>query len=141
MAKAKQWEDVKLLSFDLQTVEFTYASVRTHLFDFTTRCLITKIGLHALYILQGPAPHGRIIQPPLQTSPIPTRSPRPPPKSARRRRGVLPRAPPTGPTRRRPPSTRLRPTRHCANSGGPGAHPFTRGAQDRLLVASHVWPS
>ena len=28
MAKAKQWEDVRLLSFDLQTVEFTYASVR-----------------------------------------------------------------------------------------------------------------
>jgi len=28
MAKEKQWEDVKLLSFDLQTVEFTYASVR-----------------------------------------------------------------------------------------------------------------
>ena len=27
MAKAKQWEDVRLLSFDLQTVEFTYASV------------------------------------------------------------------------------------------------------------------
>ena len=27
MAKEKQWEDVKLLSFDLQTVEFTYASV------------------------------------------------------------------------------------------------------------------
>ncbi|KAI9442706.1 MED14-domain-containing protein [Lactarius indigo] len=26
MAKAKQWEDVRLLSFDLQTVEFTYAS-------------------------------------------------------------------------------------------------------------------
>lgn len=28
MAKEKQWDDVKLLSFDLQTVEFTYASVR-----------------------------------------------------------------------------------------------------------------
>ena len=28
MAKAKRWEDVRLLSFDLQTVEFTYASVR-----------------------------------------------------------------------------------------------------------------
>jgi hypothetical protein len=28
MAKAKQWNDVRLLSFDLQTVEFTYASVR-----------------------------------------------------------------------------------------------------------------
>lgn len=26
MAKAKQWDDVRLLSFDLQTVEFTYAS-------------------------------------------------------------------------------------------------------------------
>jgi hypothetical protein len=28
MAKEKQWEDVRLLSFDLQTVEFIYASVR-----------------------------------------------------------------------------------------------------------------
>ena len=28
MAKAKRWEDVRLLSFDLQTVEFSYASVR-----------------------------------------------------------------------------------------------------------------
>jgi hypothetical protein len=28
MAKEKQWEDVRLLSFDLQTVEYTYASVR-----------------------------------------------------------------------------------------------------------------
>ena len=27
MAKTRQWEDVRLLSFDLQTVEFTYASV------------------------------------------------------------------------------------------------------------------
>ena len=50
MAKAKQWEDVRLLSFDLQTVEFTYASVRDvslptslaaarHL--ITTRCRTT----------------------------------------------------------------------------------------------------
>jgi len=35
MAREKRWEDVRLLSFDLQTVEFTYASVRimTFLFD------------------------------------------------------------------------------------------------------------
>ena len=33
MAKEKQWEDVKLLSFDLQTVEFTYASVRIAAFS------------------------------------------------------------------------------------------------------------
>jgi mediator of RNA polymerase II transcription subunit 14 len=28
MAKAKRWNDVRLLSFDLQTVEFTYTNVR-----------------------------------------------------------------------------------------------------------------
>ena len=27
MAKQKSWEDVRLLSFDLQTVEFAYAKV------------------------------------------------------------------------------------------------------------------
>ena len=27
MAKAKHWDDVRLLSFDLQTVEFTYTTV------------------------------------------------------------------------------------------------------------------
>jgi len=27
MAKEKKWRDVRLLSFDLQTVEFAYASV------------------------------------------------------------------------------------------------------------------
>ena len=36
MAKEKQWEDVRLLSFDLQTVEFTYASVRITPSPFTT---------------------------------------------------------------------------------------------------------
>ena len=29
MAKVRNWHDVRLLSFDLQTVEFAYASVRT----------------------------------------------------------------------------------------------------------------
>lgn len=29
MAKEKQWQDVRLLSFDLQTVEFAYALVRS----------------------------------------------------------------------------------------------------------------
>lgn len=41
MAKEKQWDDVKLLSFDLQTVEFTYASVRIAASSFirtSTRC-------------------------------------------------------------------------------------------------------
>lgn len=28
MAKVRNWYDVRLLSFDLQTVEFSYASVR-----------------------------------------------------------------------------------------------------------------
>lgn len=28
MAKEKKWADVRLLSFDLQTVEFAYAAVR-----------------------------------------------------------------------------------------------------------------
>lgn len=28
MAKVKKWDDVRLLSFDLQTVEFAYAKVR-----------------------------------------------------------------------------------------------------------------
>lgn len=32
MAKAKKWDDVRLLSFDLQTVEFTYMTVG---FSFT----------------------------------------------------------------------------------------------------------
>ena len=36
MAKEKQWDDVRLLSFDLQTVEFTYASVRITPSLFTT---------------------------------------------------------------------------------------------------------
>jgi hypothetical protein len=36
MAKEKQWEDVRLLSFDLQTVEFTYASVRITPSPFAT---------------------------------------------------------------------------------------------------------
>jgi mediator of RNA polymerase II transcription subunit 14 len=33
MAKEKQWEDVQLLSFDLQTVEFTYVGTY-HLSSF-----------------------------------------------------------------------------------------------------------
>lgn len=36
MAKEKQWDDVRLLSFDLQTVEFTYASVSITLSPCTT---------------------------------------------------------------------------------------------------------
>lgn len=31
MAKGEQWNDVRLLSFDLQTVEFAYAQVSGHL--------------------------------------------------------------------------------------------------------------
>ena len=56
MAKVKQWEDVRLLSFDLQTVEFTYASVRdTPLAPTTLQLqpisLPPTAGLHALHIL------------------------------------------------------------------------------------------
>jgi len=42
MAKEKQWEDVRLLSFDLQTVEFTYASVR-----ITSSSFLTPSGLNS----------------------------------------------------------------------------------------------
>jgi hypothetical protein len=68
MAKEKQWEDVRLLSFDLQTVEFTYASVRIALCPFYNHIgplLMLNIGLHALHFLQGPTSHRRIVQPPL----------------------------------------------------------------------------
>ena len=109
MAKEKRWEDVRLLSFDLQTVEFTYASVYIMTLLFDRSMLIFYIGLHALHLVQGPTPHGRFVQPPLQASPIPRRSPRPPPKPTLGSRALLPRAPTPWPPRRCPPGTRFRP--------------------------------
>lgn len=34
MSKEKMWPDIKLLSFDLQTVEFAYAEVRCDILSF-----------------------------------------------------------------------------------------------------------
>jgi hypothetical protein len=70
MAKEKQWEDVRLLSFDLQTVKFAYAPVRTTPTSCTT-LLTHNVGLHTLHLPQGPATDGRFVQPPLWASPIP----------------------------------------------------------------------
>ena len=51
MAKQKQCEDVRLLPFDLQVVEFTYASVR--IAQSSTTLLMPNVGLYTLHPLQG----------------------------------------------------------------------------------------
>jgi hypothetical protein len=51
MAKQKQCEDVRLLPFDLQGVEFTYASVR--IAQSSTTLLMPNVGLYTLHPLQG----------------------------------------------------------------------------------------
>ena len=59
MAKETKWHDVRLLSFDLQTVEFSYAHVRVIL-SFLEESFLTpeSPGLHSLYILsRSTIPH------------------------------------------------------------------------------------
>lgn len=41
MAKIKKWRDVRLLSFDLQTVEFAYSSVSLLLPPFSSTYRLT----------------------------------------------------------------------------------------------------
>lgn len=145
MAKAKQWEDVRLLSFDLQTVEFTYASVRKaahylqpHLYSSPLR----PVGLHALYIMQRPTPHRRIIQPPIRASfarSSTRRRTRHPPKPTRRSRALPTRPPTPRPTGGRAPRTRIHPPRHRPSPRSPNAHlPHTRNTEICRLVARHV---
>lgn len=57
MAKKKQWKDVRLLSFDLETVEFAYALVCTSLLRTVCNVLMLRlfIGLHRVYHLHEPA--------------------------------------------------------------------------------------
>jgi hypothetical protein len=141
MAKAKQWEDVRLLSFDLQTVEFTYASVRKLLlFSFSLSHCPPTTGLHALHILQRPAPHRRFIQPPIRASlSLSTLRARHPPKPTHRSRALPPRPPTPRPTRRRPTSTRFCPPQHRTSTRSPNTRhpprPRARDTESRWLVA------
>ena len=154
MAKAKQWEDVRLLSFDLQTVEFTYASVR----EAATYPIPASphhhphrnLGLHALYIMQRPTPHRRIIQPPIRASftrSSTRRGARHPPKPTRRSRALPTRPPPPGPTSRRTTRPRIHPPRHRTSPRSPNTHlPLTpnwhpRDTESGRLVARHVQQS
>ncbi|KAG1762429.1 mediator complex subunit MED14-domain-containing protein [Suillus occidentalis] len=53
MAKGKKWPDVRLLSFDLQTVEFAYASVSSTV-HLSNNLSPTSAGLYGLNHLYGP---------------------------------------------------------------------------------------
>ena len=54
MGKEKKWQDVRLLSFDLQTVEFAYAGVGVSLIVICIGDLKSLQGLHSFYQLYGP---------------------------------------------------------------------------------------
>ena len=49
IAKVKQWEDIWLLSFDLQTMEFTYVSVHIMPSSSTT-LLMPNVRLYTLHL-------------------------------------------------------------------------------------------
>jgi hypothetical protein len=49
MAKIKKWRDVRLLSFDLQTVEFAYSSASHPRPFWSSTYLLTFIGHTGLY--------------------------------------------------------------------------------------------
>ena len=149
MAKARRWEDVRLLSFDLQTVEFTYASVRdVTLFNPPARPISfathRTAGLHALNILQRPASHWRLLLPPIWAYPRHSSSSsiRHPTKPTRRSRALLTRTPAPRPTRRRPTSTRVHPARHRTRARSTDAHHPRRACdtESRWLVAGYVQP-
>lgn len=54
MSKQKKWKDVRLVFFDLQTVEFTYAEVHFLLLLADANALTSIIGLHRFNILSRP---------------------------------------------------------------------------------------
>jgi hypothetical protein len=51
MAKASSWPDVRLLSFDLQTVEFAYALVMIFSTYFSPLNSWRPTGLHRVYLV------------------------------------------------------------------------------------------
>lgn len=52
MAKESSWPDVRLLSFDLQTVEFAYALVMVAFTIFILPNLTDRLlGLHRIYLV------------------------------------------------------------------------------------------
>lgn len=52
MAKESSWPDVRLLSFDLQTVEFAYALVIVALIIFIVLNLTSHLtGLHRIHLV------------------------------------------------------------------------------------------
>ena len=51
MANERQWEDVRLFSFELQTMEFTYATVR--ITPSSTPLLMPTVGLYTIHLLRG----------------------------------------------------------------------------------------